>query len=143
MYPVSINDGKVLLRIPILSPSAEVKETESEKSASDQRLGVGGVTLQDNEFYTRDVLVGQVKLLRVKGHRIAIYNVDGTFYATDEECTHAGGPLSEGELEGNVITCPWHGSCFDVTDGTVTCRPAVKPIKTYTVMIEGEIGRVI
>ena len=64
------------------------------------------------------------------------------YYATAEECTHVGGPLSEGELNGNEVTCPWHGSCFRVTDGEVTCPPAKERLKTYAVQIDGEIGRV-
>ena len=44
------------------------------------------------------------------GAEVAVYDVDGAFYATQAECTHEGGPLSEGELNGKVVTCPWHGS---------------------------------
>jgi nitrite reductase/ring-hydroxylating ferredoxin subunit len=50
--------------------------------------------------------------------------------------------LSKGDLDGKVITCPWHFSCFDVTDGSVVCGPAEKPLKTFSVTILGEIGRV-
>lgn len=48
---------------------------------------------------------------------VALFNVDGTFYALDGICPHAGGPLGEGTLRGNIVTCPWHGWQFDVTNG--------------------------
>ena len=80
--------------------------------------------------------------MSIEGEPVTVYNVDGTFYATHNVCTHAGAPLNEGELEGNQVICPWHGSCFDVTSGAATCGPATKPVKTYRVVIDGEIGRV-
>jgi nitrite reductase/ring-hydroxylating ferredoxin subunit len=74
---------------------------------------------------------------------VAVYNVDGAFYATQNDCTHAEGPLSEGELEGCIVTCPWHGSQFNVMDGSVQEGPADEPLRTYRVEIEGETGRVV
>ena len=59
-----------------------------------------------------------------------------------ERCTHAEGPLNEGDIEGSQVTCPWHASVFDVRDGSVVVGPAADPLKTYTVVVEGEIGRV-
>jgi nitrite reductase/ring-hydroxylating ferredoxin subunit len=50
--------------------------------------------------------------------------------------------LSEGELEGKTITCPWHSSCFDVTNGAVECGPAQKPLEVFNVLVEGDIARV-
>lgn len=98
--------------------------------------------LKENEFRTSEIGPGQIKLAHVNGQPVAVYNVDGTFYATQDACTHADGPLSEGDLDGTIITCPWHASCFDVTDGKVVCAPATQPLKTYRVMVEGGIGRV-
>jgi nitrite reductase/ring-hydroxylating ferredoxin subunit len=98
--------------------------------------------LKENEFWVRDLQPGQVKLVHLDGQAVAVYNVADSFYATQDECTHAAGPLSEGDLDGNVITCPWHASCFDVTDGKVLCRPATQPLKTYCVVVMGEIGYV-
>ena len=69
-------------------------------------------------------------------------NIGGELFATHDECTHAYGPLSEGELEGFNVICPWHDSCFDVTNGEVTCGPAEEPVKVYRVIQEGDIGRV-
>jgi len=82
-------------------------------------------------------------LVYLEDEPVAIYNVGGEFYATSDVCTHADGPLSEGKLKGNTIICPWHGSCFDVTNGAVLCGPATEPVKTYQVVVEGVIGRVV
>lgn len=138
MYPVSIVDGEVRLRVPILAQTMPAEETDSMGKS-----GGSEAQLHENEFFTREVPAGKAKMVRVAGQRVAVYNVEGVYYATQDECTHAGGPLSEGDLEGKIITCPWHNSCFDVTDGSVTCRPAVKPLKTFQVVLDGEIGRVI
>jgi len=72
----------------------------------------------------------------------AVFNVDGRFCATQAKCTHRGGPLSEGRLDGSTVTCPWHGTQFNVCTGAVLRGPATAPIKTYRVIVEGAIGRV-
>ena len=73
---------------------------------------------------------------------MAVYNADGALYATQGACTHRGGPLSEGDLAGHVVTCPLHGSQFDVTTGQVLQGPATEPLTCYRVIVDGEIGRV-
>ena len=73
---------------------------------------------------------------------MAVFNVEGQFYATQDECTHADGPLTEGDLVGCTIICPWHASIFDVGDGSVKDGPAMDPLKVYKVAVDGEIGRV-
>ena len=72
----------------------------------------------------------------------AVFNVAGRFCATQAKCTHRGGPLNEGKLEGSTVTCPWHGAQFDVCTGAVLRGPATEPVKEYRVIVEGEIGRV-
>ena len=74
--------------------------------------------------------------IELEGRRIAIFQVDGKFYAIDNSCGHRGGPLSEGSLDGNVISCPWHGFLFDVTTGYCATNPTIKQI-SYPVKIEG------
>jgi nitrite reductase (NADH) small subunit len=64
-----------------------------------------------------DIPAGTGKEYAVRGRVVALYNVEGTFHALDGVCPHAGGPLGRGVLEGNVVTCPWHGWQFDVTSG--------------------------
>jgi nitrite reductase (NADH) small subunit len=59
------------------------------------------------------------------GHIVALFNVDGTFYALDGVCPHQGGPLGRGELEGCIVTCPWHGWQFDVRTGQHQLSPSI------------------
>lgn len=99
--------------------------------------------LQPNEFLVSEIQPGQIGLVEVDYEEVAVYNVDGTFYATHNACTHAEGPMNTGTLRGKEAICPWHDSCFDVTNGQVTCGPATEPLKTYRVIIDGEIGRVV
>ena len=74
-----------------------------------------------------------------EGKSIVIANVDGKFYAIGGECNHAGGPLHEGVLEGNVITCPWHGAKWDVITGkNVEFAMDLDPERTYEISIEGD-----
>ncbi len=86
---------------------------------------------------TGDVAVGSAKMVEVSGKKIAIFNVDGKYYAIDNTCTHRGGPLAEGALEGKEVTCPWHGAVFDVTTGEVLGPPAPKPVSRYDVRVSG------
>jgi nitrite reductase/ring-hydroxylating ferredoxin subunit len=60
---------------------------------------------------------GSAQSVSVAGRQIALFNVDGKFHAIDDMCPHAGAPLSQGSLRGCIITCPWHGWDFDVTNG--------------------------
>ncbi len=87
---------------------------------------------------TADLTAGHGVMVELQGKKIAIFNVDETFYAVDDTCTHVGGPLSEGELEGTKVTCPWHGAMFDVKTGGVHGPPASDDIRSYEVKIEGE-----
>ena len=84
-----------------------------------------------------EIAPGQGKLAGVKGKEIALFNIDGSFYAIDNSCTHVGGLLSEGELDGHQVTCPWHGSVFDVTTGEVLGPPAGKGVTSYNTRVEG------
>jgi nitrite reductase/ring-hydroxylating ferredoxin subunit len=94
--------------------------------------------MADNEFRISEVPPGSALLVG----DVAVFNVAGTFCATQDKCTHRQGPLSKGKLEGSTVTCPWHGSQFDVCTGAVLRGPAKDPLKTYRVVVEGEIGRV-
>ena len=85
-----------------------------------------------------DISPGEGKAVAVGARRIALFNIDGTFYALDDTCTHRGGPLSEGILMGTEVTCPWHGAVFDVTSGAVRGAPAPRDVAHYAVRVEGE-----
>ncbi len=87
-----------------------------------------------------DIPPGTVKVFEVGGRRIAVCNVDGAFYAIDDICTHDGGSLDQGQLEGDQIECPRHGARFDVRTGQALTLPAVVPVKSYPVQVDaGEI----
>jgi 3-phenylpropionate/trans-cinnamate dioxygenase ferredoxin subunit len=87
-----------------------------------------------------DLAPGQVRVVQTGPNRLAVCNVDNAFHCIDDVCTHDGGSLDQGELEGNEIECPRHGARFDVTTGRPTCLPAVVPVKVYPVRVEnGEI----
>lgn len=84
-----------------------------------------------------EIQPGTGKTLSLEGKSVALFNVDGKFYCTDNTCVHRGGPLGEGFLEGSSVTCPWHGWQYDVTSGQCLTNPAAK-IATYEVKVEGE-----
>jgi nitrite reductase (NADH) small subunit len=69
---------------------------------------------------------GEGRVVEVEGRSIALFNVEGRYYAIDNGCPHRGGPLGEGDLEGTVVACPWHAWRWDVTTGANTNNPAVK-----------------
>ncbi len=85
----------------------------------------------------KDVPPGTAKAVEAKGRRIALFNIDGTYYAIDDTCTHRGGPLSEGAVEGTTVTCPWHGATYDVTTGNVLGPPASEGVAHYNVQVDG------
>ena len=84
-----------------------------------------------------DVVAGQVKAVTVAGKQLALCHAGDAFYAVDDLCTHDNGPLAEGTLDGLQLECPRHGARFDVQTGQVKCFPAVIPIKSYPVKVEG------
>ncbi len=83
---------------------------------------------------------GSRTVVEIEGHYVAVFNVDGRYYAIEDRCTHDDGPLAEGELYGTVIECPRHGATFDITTGAVLSMPAIKPVPRYeTRVVDGEI----
>ena len=86
---------------------------------------------------TEDIPAGKASMVELDGKEIALFNVGGSFHAIDNTCTHVGGPLCEGEIEGNEVTCPWHGAMFDVTTGQVLGPPAASNVSRYNVRIDG------
>jgi nitrite reductase/ring-hydroxylating ferredoxin subunit len=74
----------------------------------------------------------------VSGKRIAIAHVGGSFYAFGDTCTHQGCSLADGKLEASIVTCPCHGSQFDVTTGDVVRGPAGEPVRSYPVRLDGD-----
>lgn len=85
----------------------------------------------------KDIQSSTMKAVEVAGEKICVANVEGKYYAIGNVCTHVGGPLAEGTLEGYEVECPWHGSKFDVRSGEPTRPPARRPEPTYEVKVEG------
>ena len=85
---------------------------------------------------TGEIAPGSAKQLDVAGKELAVFNVDGTFYAIDNACPHRGGPLAEGELDGCLVTCPWHAWDFDVRTGESVTDDL--RVARYETKIEGE-----
>ena len=81
---------------------------------------------------------GEGKTIEVEGVSLALFNVDGTYFAIANTCTHVGGPLGEGALIGKEVTCPLHGAQFDVTSGKVLGGPARSDVKSFPVSLEGD-----
>ena len=86
---------------------------------------------------TTEIEPGQARLVDVKGRSIALFNVDGQFFALDNTCTHKGGPLAEGEISGHEVTSPWHGARFAVRTGEVVGPPAQRAVVRYGVRVTG------
>ena len=82
-----------------------------------------------------DVAAGQGTVVEAAGKALALFNVDGTYYAIDNTCPHRGGPLGEGDLDGSVVTCPWHAWRWDVRSGANLNNPAVR-VACFPVIIE-------
>ena len=85
---------------------------------------------------------GDLAAFDVGGERIAVANVGGALHAFDDTCTHLQCSLALGELEGTVVTCPCHGSQFDVTSGEVLRGPAQQPVRSYAAQVEDMALRV-
>ncbi|MDT7042077.1 Rieske (2Fe-2S) protein [Candidatus Nitronereus thalassa] len=85
---------------------------------------------------TNEVAPGTGIVAEVNGKSLAVFNVDGTFHVIDNTCVHRGGPLGEGDLEGEVVTCPWHNWEFNVKTGVSVNNPSAC-VATYPVVIEG------
>jgi nitrite reductase/ring-hydroxylating ferredoxin subunit len=81
-----------------------------------------------------EVAPGTGCVVDIAGKALAIFNVDGQYAAVDNTCPHRGGPLGEGDLEGHVVRCPWHGWGWDVTTGANVNNPAVR-IGCYPVTV--------
>jgi nitrite reductase (NADH) small subunit len=84
-----------------------------------------------------EIPAGSIREVQVGGQAIALANVAGTVYAISGTCLHRGGPLGEGQLEGKVVTCPWHGWQFDVTTGKAVQNPNAG-VGCYAVEVRGE-----
>ena len=86
---------------------------------------------------TSEIPEGKMRKVMVGSQQVLVSNVKGNYCAIGNVCTHMGGPLDQGILDGNEVQCPWHGSHFDVTNGQVKRGPAMRPEPVYDVKVEG------
>jgi nitrite reductase/ring-hydroxylating ferredoxin subunit len=84
-----------------------------------------------------DIAPGQIREIQLDGTTIALANVGGQFHALSNTCLHRGGPLGQGSMQGNMVTCPWHGWAFDVTSGKVSPNQTAR-VARYPVELRGE-----
>jgi 3-phenylpropionate/trans-cinnamate dioxygenase ferredoxin subunit len=88
--------------------------------------------------HVRDITPGTTRRVTIDGENVLLCNVEGTIYAIEDVCTHDGGELDQGELEDCRIMCPRHGAYFDVRTGAALTLPAIVPVRTFPVRVEGE-----
>ncbi len=139
MYPVEVIDGQVFIRLPIIAS----EQDQIDRSPAPIQAPVNAARmLAKNEFRLSELKPGEMGVVEVNGESAVVFNLQGKYYALDDYCPHAGAPLSEGEMDGDTVICPWHGSCFNVATGAVECGPAKEGVKAFTVHIDGDVGRV-
>lgn len=95
---------------------------------------VGGLT---KVAAIKKIKLGEGKLVETGGKKMALFNVGGEFFAIEDTCPHRGGPLSEGTLEGDEVSCPWHAATFNIKTGEVTGGPVSSGVKSYKVQVQG------
>jgi nitrite reductase/ring-hydroxylating ferredoxin subunit len=85
---------------------------------------------------TADVAVGGALKVEANDLTLAVFNVDGEFYVTDDTCTHGPGSLSEGYITDDVVECDFHNGAFNIKTGEVVAPPCIVPLKTYPAVVE-------
>jgi 3-phenylpropionate/trans-cinnamate dioxygenase ferredoxin component len=96
---------------------------------------MGDQTVRARVGSVGDLAAGEGRVVEAAGRTLALFNVDGTYYAIDNACSHRGGPLGEGDLDGRVVSCPWHAWRWDVCTGANVNNPAVK-VACFPVSVE-------
>jgi NAD(P)H-dependent nitrite reductase small subunit len=87
---------------------------------------------------TSEIPDQSAKCVQAEGRKIALFNVGGKFYALEDDCPHEHAPLSDGDIDGGEVECPWHGSRFNLKTGKVTMDPAEEDVRSYPVRVAGD-----
>ncbi len=88
---------------------------------------------------TTDIMPGQMKKVLVDENDVVVINIDGNYFAIDDTCSHAGGSLSEGKLDGYTIICDWHGAQFECRSGKLIKFPGeINDLRSYDVVVESD-----
>jgi len=91
---------------------------------------------------TEELKPGEYRVVEVEGALIAVFNLDGRYYAIEDVCTHDGGTLTGGDIEGEEIVCPRHGARFSIKTGDVLAPPAYEPVYSFPVRVEAGMVQV-
>lgn len=91
---------------------------------------------------TEELGPGSFRVVELEDTSVAVFNLDGQFYAIEDVCTHDYGQLTGGTLEGGEIVCPRHGAHFDIKTGEALSAPAYEPVETFPVRVEGGVVQV-
>lgn len=95
-----------------------------------------------SEFMTAakasEIPPGASKLVQLGTKPVAIFNIGGNYFAIDDRCPHRGGPLSEGTLKDGIISCPWHGACFELSTGKALSGPTSHGLNLFRTKVEGD-----
>jgi nitrite reductase/ring-hydroxylating ferredoxin subunit len=86
----------------------------------------------------KSIALGEMQVFDVAGTKVNVASVGGQLHAFDDTCTHKACSLAKGKLEGTTVTCPCHGSQFDVTSGAVLRGPAQRPVRSRLIQVEGD-----
>ena len=121
-----------------VSASAKAPDVPAEVSGRARASSAPARSGFERVAATSEIPNGSMKQVDVGGIDVMVANVNGNFYALANKCTHAGGPLAKGRLEGFVVQCPLHGSKFDVRTGAVVGPPAQIPERVFGVKVEGK-----
>jgi uncharacterized protein YbjT (DUF2867 family)/nitrite reductase/ring-hydroxylating ferredoxin subunit len=121
----------------LAQPSGQIPNKSAQPSVA-APAPIEPITPKDTEFRVSDVPPGTASLVGT----VAVFNVAGSFCATQDKCTHRQGPLSKGKLDGSTVTCPYHGAQFNVCTGAVLRGPARDRLQTYRVRVHGEVAQV-
>lgn len=90
-----------------------------------------------------DIPPGEFRPVAVNGAMLVLFNLDGEYFALDDVCTHDGGPLSDGVVQGDNVACPRHGACFNIRTGAVTAPPAVEPVHAFAVRVRDGVVEIL
>ena len=120
-----------------LRETLETLGAASTASQREEQAAGDGDGVWDRAAELSEVPNGASKLVYFKGEQVALFNAGGKVYAVSNRCPHANGPLVDGVIEGESVTCPSHGSQFDLGTGEPICGPTSRPLKTFDVRIEG------
>ena len=86
---------------------------------------------------------GELRPFVVNGTIVVVFNLNGEYYALDDVCTHDGGPLSDGVVQGDSVACPRHGACFNIRTGAVTAPPAVEPVRAFDTRVRDGVVEIL